>query len=83
MKYILTFLLLTLFTSCLPETTQPPPAHGADGVFYIQSAYQGNGTNTFYVYTVDSCEYIGSQSLNANYSVLTHKGNCKFCLNRK
>lgn len=33
-------------------------------------------------YVIDSCEYIGSVS-GANTDILTHKGNCKFCLNRK
>lgn len=31
-------------------------------------------------YEIDGCEYIGW--LNGNSSVLTHKGNCKFCTER-
>ena len=37
-----------------------------------------------HTYEIDSCEYIGYISTSesrANY--LTHKGNCKYCLNRK
>ena len=33
------------------------------------------------ILTIDSCEYIFGPWGNA--TVLTHKGNCKFCLNRK
>ena len=32
-------------------------------------------------YTIDSCEYIGSIH-GSNGDVLTHKGNCKFCIKR-
>lgn len=32
-------------------------------------------------YTIDSCEYIGSIH-GSSGDVLTHKGNCKFCIKR-
>jgi hypothetical protein len=34
------------------------------------------------VYTIDSCEYIGNV-VGFKTDILTHKGNCKFCLERK
>jgi hypothetical protein len=33
-------------------------------------------------YVIDSCEYIGYISSGCPASVLTHKGNCKYCLLR-
>lgn len=38
----------------------------------------GKGIN---VYIIDSCEYIGLIE-NFSYDILTHKGNCKYCLQR-
>lgn len=38
----------------------------------------GRGLKT---YTVDNCEYIGS-IYGGSGDLLTHKGNCKFCLQR-
>jgi hypothetical protein len=35
----------------------------------------------FYTYEYDSCEYIGTEQ-RYNSSVLVHKGNCKFCIER-
>jgi hypothetical protein len=33
-------------------------------------------------YTIDSCEYIGYISGYNHGNMITHKGNCKFCLKR-
>jgi len=33
-------------------------------------------------YIIDSCEYIGYMNV-GNGDVLTHKGNCKYCLKRQ
>lgn len=35
----------------------------------------------FEIYVIDSCEYIGNIS-GTSGDMITHKGNCKFCLNR-
>lgn len=48
---------------------------------YTEYSTTGRGSSTLSVITIDSCEYIGY--LGGTYSdVLTHKGNCKFCLDR-
>lgn len=40
------------------------------------------GSNVPYtIYTIDSCEYIGITT--SSGVLLTHKGNCKFCIERK
>ena len=45
----------------------------------IHASY--NADMPVYLYTIDSCEYIGK--VNFEYSdYLTHKGNCKFCKQR-
>ncbi len=49
-----------------------------DNITYVGQA--GNREVKYYV--IDSCEYIGSLA-GVNTDILTHKGNCKFCLNRK
>lgn len=33
------------------------------------------------IYTIDSCEYIG-EIHGGNGDLITHKGNCKFCVER-
>ena len=35
------------------------------------------------VYVIDSCEYVGSRYLTSGTSLLTHKGNCRFCAARR
>ncbi len=39
----------------------------------------GRDINT---YTFDGCEYVGSV-IGSQGDLLTHKGNCKYCINRK
>lgn len=82
MKYLL-IAALTIFTSCgITPPTPAPPATIGDNVIYIQSAYTPNGVNDFYIYSIDSCEYIGTDALSSNMAFLTHKGNCKYCTYR-
>lgn len=84
MKYLIIPILL-LFTSCIElQQTIPPyqPAREiADNVFKVQPAY-GESLTDIYVYTIDSCEYLGNESLTFNSALLTHKGNCKYCIQR-
>lgn len=46
-----------------------------------QTDYTINGSQ-LEIYIIDSCEYIG-KVYGGNSDKLTHKGNCKFCLQRK
>lgn len=41
-----------------------------------------NGTHNAYVIVIDGCEYI-SYALTTHIGLLTHKGNCKFCQQRR
>ncbi len=67
LKQLLVLFTLTILCSC------------EDNIKVIDVA--GNNREIKY-YVIDSCEYIGSLA-GANTDILTHKGNCKFCLNRK
>jgi len=71
-KIIYFLIILILFTSCdaMDEYQELPTAKKGIG---LQSDLK--------IYTVDSCEYIG-KVVGHNDDVLTHKGNCKFCLQR-
>lgn len=35
-----------------------------------------------YIYLIDSCEYVGYLNF-SDHDVLTHRGRCKFCIQRK
>lgn len=47
----------------------------------VPCVYQ-EGNADVYLYTIDSCEYIGYVN-DYHDDFLTHKGNCKFCKERK
>lgn len=67
MKYLILFIALSLY-SCYDQPK---------GV-----RVQGNG---YQVVVVDNCEYIEVKSMvgsDMGYYSLTHKGNCKFCIQR-
>lgn len=49
---------------------------------YIYSAKLGGFDVDFKIVEIDSCEYLYAWESN-NSTVLTHKGNCKFCAKRK
>lgn len=69
MKKLL-FILLVVLCSCESKNiTQTTSEHIIDGV-HIN------------IYVIDSCEYLGSPSINMSSAYLTHKGNCKFCKSR-
>lgn len=46
----------------------------------VPCVYQEHNADV-YLYTIDSCEYIGYVNDDHN-DFLTHKGNCKFCKQR-
>ena len=69
---IIATIALMFFSSCegLPKDYQ-----NAETIYDIENK------SDLKIYTIDSCEYIG-KLLGYNSDVLTHKGNCKFCLIR-
>ena len=46
-----------------------------DGTYRVSS-------DTYRVYVIDSCEYLGVLN-NGNGSFIAHKGNCRFCTERR
>jgi len=73
MKNIILIALLVCFVSCNNdmEYDRLPTIKPSDG-----------WAMALKIYTIDSCEYIGKLT-GGNSDVLTHKGNCKFCLQNK
>lgn len=51
------------------------------GKFTSIADYSGNSKD-MYIIEMDSCEYIGNLS-NSSSDVVTHRGRCKFCAQRK
>jgi len=68
-KIILLAFVALLMTGC-DETNEPKVIKHVNG---------------FGVVVVDSCEYIYEymQSTGGGYAVMTHKGNCRFCKERR
>lgn len=72
MKTIIFILSIVLLISCSVESYTPPKEASRTNLnLKIDN-------REFEIFTIDSCEYIGSY-MNNNGAVLTHKGNCKFC----
>lgn len=70
MHFMLVLLAFFCLLSCTNNTKENP----------IKS--QKDIGNFLEVLEIDSCEYI-SRCLGCNNGILTHKGNCKYCLTRK
>lgn len=49
----------------------------------VSHNYSGYNIGGFEInqFTIDSCEYVGVMNC-GNANVLTHKGNCKYCIER-
>lgn len=70
----LVFVLVVFLFSCVEA---PPPSQ-----IYETKEHLGVADGKdIYVYTIDSCEYIGSLRW-APSDVITHKGNCRYCAQR-
>jgi len=76
-----------IFYSCGPSKHEPTaqeresikksyPVIGKIGT------YRGCGMLNIRLYVIDSCEYIGNID-ESSHDFLTHKGNCKFCIERR
>lgn len=67
MKKILLFAAAVLFMTACDESTEN-----------FEAPYSGNVvTTTFYTIVIDSCEYV------SGVHRLAHKGNCKYCAERR
>jgi hypothetical protein len=67
MKKILLFVTAVLFMAACDMPTEN-----------LEAPYGGNsGTTVFQTILIDSCEYI------IGYERLAHKGNCKYCAERR
>lgn len=76
-KFLIWCIILP-FIGCEVDHSGPT----AERVITLNSPSTDRSSQSLSVYVIDSCEYIGSTSLIQNHSVLTHKGNCKFCAAR-
>lgn len=47
-----------------------------------EKSAQPKELNTLNTYIGDSCEYVG-WDVGSSYGILAHKGNCRFCAERK
>lgn len=69
MKKLILLYITIVFTNCEQKYT-------------IQNKNQAVSVNTtFQIIIIDSCEYIAYRFYRSN-GLLTHKGNCTYCLNR-
>lgn len=88
MRFAATLLLISLIAlvvvSCGPSAEER--ARMEKGTIKVGSenstVYQVGG-RTITSYVIDSCEYLGELSGGYDMAYLTHKGNCKFCKQRK
>ena len=74
MKISLVLVLMMFLFSCMDA----PPQSQTD-VTKVQIGIIGD--KEAYIYTIDSCEYIGSMRWMPS-DVLTHRGRCKYCAAR-
>jgi hypothetical protein len=80
-KLLLPLLLLVCVTSCsdepetVPQTTKPVPNDN-----YMMFEY--GTTDEYHIQEIDGCEYILVNGTANHEPALTHKGNCKYCLER-
>lgn len=79
MKYIIILITTLLLISC--DTTEITKRKTYPVIDGINNGRDIDNITHIRLYVIDSCEYIGD--VNGSYTdFLTHKGNCKFCINR-
>jgi len=77
LAFVYALLVAVIFCGCGNETTKQNPTTSIHKIEYID----GHVIKNISLYVIDSCEYIGH--ISEYYSdFLTHKGNCKFCVER-
>jgi hypothetical protein len=78
MRNILLISLMVLgLTSCVyePEATEQTPS----GEYKM---FEYGETDVYHIQEIDGCEYILVNGRSNQEPALTHKGNCKYCLER-
>lgn len=82
MKKVLSIILLsTILVSCNEPAKQREDivcAKRIDVYWHTENGYSGE--EQFTILTIDSCEYLSAMYDRSR--TVTHKGNCKFCLER-
>ena len=69
----ITFILLTIiFYGCVEQSKQKEVYHLKETI----------GIGKYDIIVIDSCEYIAYKWAGADNHVITHKGNCKYCIKR-
>lgn len=87
---LLLVVAVLLFTSCTPKTVRLDE-NGKEvevpvvAYLTIQEQKAQELVDQYIIIVIDSCEYITHHENNAHrgYGYLAHKGNCKFCEERK
>lgn len=76
-KLLMVAITLLAFSSCFKISRDTDNEENIVGLKEIKTI---DSRNNLHIYEIDSCEYIGSMAY--QNTMLTHKGNCKFCKNR-
>lgn len=81
MKKLL-FLLISasLFSCGSEEPTQEPTEKTSDDSYM---SFEYGGVDVYHIQEIDGCEYILVNGRENSEPALTHKGNCKYCEERK
>lgn len=75
---LLSVMLISLSTSCVDPSIKPKEQ--------VKTLVKGSDSTNYEVITIDGCEYIKYEqyrAVNGGRYIVTHKGNCKYCQQRK
>ena len=79
-KLLLPLLLLACITSCSDDPETPQTTELAPINQYKEFEY--SDMDVYHIQEIDGCEYILVNGTANSEPALTHKGNCKYCLER-
>ncbi len=88
-KNLTLFSILLAMVSCCNQPVDTAVYHNVertnDVVYEVNNIFNSDYTIKLCVIVIDSCEYIiGRNSTGyAGYGYLSHKGNCKYCAERR
>ncbi|HXB40321.1 MAG TPA: hypothetical protein VNZ49_07240 [Bacteroidia bacterium] len=77
---LISAVILYFTTSCISVKKQTAEK-SSEGDFIVN--VKGSYDLKFTVITIDSCEYLLGGAKPAAVTIMTHKGNCKYCLARQ